>query len=51
MGGVVPNVIALLTETAPKRYRISFVMVAYVGYSLGNAAIAQVAAWFIPSQG
>src|ERR1700680_516161 len=40
MGGVVPNVIALLTETAPKRYRISFVMVAYVGYSLGNAAIA-----------
>ena len=51
MGGVVPNVIALLTETAPKRYRISFVMVAYVGYSLGNAAIAQVAAWFIPSEG
>jgi AAHS family 4-hydroxybenzoate transporter-like MFS transporter len=51
MGGVVPNVIALLTETAPKRYRITFVMVAYVGYSLGNAAVAQVAAWFIPSQG
>src|SRR5207248_3201990 len=50
MGGVVPNVIALLTEMAPKRYRISFVMVAYVGYSLGNAAIAQVAAWFIPLQ-
>ena len=51
MGGVVPNVIALLTETAPKRYRITFVMVAYVGYSLGNAAIAQVAAWFIPAAG
>ena len=51
MGGVVPNVIALLTETAPKRYRITFVMVAYVGYSLGNAAIALLAAWFIPAAG
>jgi len=51
MGGVVPNVIALLTETAPKRYRVTFVMVAYVGYSLGNASIAQAAAWLIPSQG
>jgi MFS transporter, AAHS family, 4-hydroxybenzoate transporter len=51
MGGVVPNVIALLTETAPKRHRVTFVMVAYVGYSVGNAAIAQVAAWLIPSEG
>ncbi len=51
MGGVVPNVIALLTETAPKPYRITFVMVAYMGYSMGNAVIAQVAAWLIPSLG
>src|SRR3954468_23331541 len=51
MGGVVPNVIALLTETAPKPYRITFVMVAYMGYSFGNATIAQVAAWLIPSFG
>ena len=51
MGGVVPNVIALLTETAPKKYRATFVMIAYVGYSMGNAAIGQVAAWFIPEFG
>jgi AAHS family 4-hydroxybenzoate transporter-like MFS transporter len=51
MGGVVPNVIALLTETAPKTYRATFVMIAYVGYSMGNSVIAQVAAWFIPSFG
>jgi AAHS family 4-hydroxybenzoate transporter-like MFS transporter len=51
MGGVVPNVIALLNETAPKKYRVTFVMVAYIGYSLGNAVIAQVAAWFIPAYG
>ena len=51
MGGVVPNVIAFLTETAPKPYRATFVMVAYMGYSFGNASIAQVAAWLIPSLG
>jgi AAHS family 4-hydroxybenzoate transporter-like MFS transporter len=51
MGGVVPNVIALLTETAPKTYRVTFVMVAYIGYSMGNASIAQVAAHFIPDYG
>ena len=48
IGGVVPNVIALLSETAPKRYRISAVMASFVGYSLGNATIGQVAAWLIP---
>ncbi len=48
IGGVVPNVIALLSETAPKRYRVSAVMAAFVGYSLGNATIAQVAAWLVP---
>jgi AAHS family 4-hydroxybenzoate transporter-like MFS transporter len=51
MGGVVPNVIALLNETAPRRYRATFVMIAYVGYSMGNAAIAQVAAWLVPAFG
>jgi AAHS family 4-hydroxybenzoate transporter-like MFS transporter len=48
IGGVVPNVIALLSETAPKRYRVSAVMASFVGYSLGNATIGQVAAWAIP---
>jgi len=51
IGGVVPNVIALLTEAAPKRHRVTFVMAAFVGYSTGNATIAQVAAWFIPAYG
>src|SRR5215510_7317835 len=51
MGGVVPNVIALLNETAPKKYRATFVMIGYVGYSMGNAVIAQVAAWFVPTFG
>jgi AAHS family 4-hydroxybenzoate transporter-like MFS transporter len=51
IGGVVPNVIALLTETAPKRHRVIFVMVAFVGYSMGNSASAQVAAWLMPQYG
>jgi AAHS family 4-hydroxybenzoate transporter-like MFS transporter len=51
IGGVVPNVIALLSETAPKRYRMSAVMASFVGYSLGNATIGQVAAWLIPEFG
>jgi AAHS family 4-hydroxybenzoate transporter-like MFS transporter len=51
IGGVVPNIIALLTETAPKRYRVTFVMVAFIGYSTGNASIAQVAAWLVPAHG
>jgi MFS transporter, AAHS family, 4-hydroxybenzoate transporter len=51
IGGVVPNTIALLTETAPKRFRVTFVMIAFVGYSTGNASVAQIAAWLIPHFG
>ena len=51
IGGVVPNVIALLTEAAPKRHRVTFVMASFVGYSAGNAFIAQLATWFIPVYG
>jgi AAHS family 4-hydroxybenzoate transporter-like MFS transporter len=51
IGGVLPNTVALLTETAPKRVRVTFVMAAFVGYSAGNAAIGQVAAWLIPQFG
>src|SRR5438105_11418273 len=51
IGGAVPNTIALLTETAPKKYRVTFVMASFVGYSTGNATIAQVAAWVGPAVG
>src|SRR5258705_12890621 len=51
IGGVVPNTIALLTETAPKRFRVSAVMAGFVGYSLGNAISGQVAAWLTPEFG
>jgi AAHS family 4-hydroxybenzoate transporter-like MFS transporter len=51
IGGVIPNIVALLTETAPKRFRVTFVMAAFIGYSSGNAAAGQLAAWLIPEFG
>jgi len=51
IGGVIPNTIALLVETAPRRFRASFVMFAFVGYSTGVATIGLVAARFIPRFG
>src|SRR5262249_37744625 len=51
IGGVMPNLVALLTESAPKRARMTFVMAAFIGYSLGNATIGQVAAWLMPQFG
>jgi len=51
IGGVIPNTVALLNETAPKKYRVMFVMAAFVGYSSGNAAMGPIAATFIPMFG
>ena len=51
IGGVIPNIVALLNETAPQRYRVTFVMAVFIGYSIGNAAIGQVAAWLVPEFG
>jgi AAHS family 4-hydroxybenzoate transporter-like MFS transporter len=51
IGGVVPNVIALLNETAPKKYRASFVIVSLIGNSLGAAGVGGLAAATIPHSG
>jgi AAHS family 4-hydroxybenzoate transporter-like MFS transporter len=51
IGGLIPNIVALLGETAPKSYRVTFVMAAFVGYSSGNAAMGWIAAHFIPALG
>ena len=48
IGGAIPNAIALLNEAAPKRYRASFVVVAFLGYATGTASAGQIAAWFTP---
>ena len=47
LGGVMPTTLALLAETAPKRYRASFAMVALFGFPAGTASIGFVAAKLI----
>src|SRR5580693_6320087 len=42
IGGVIPNVISLLTEIAPAALRATFVLIAIIGYGLGAAAIGGV---------
>ena len=51
VGGVVPTTIALLTETAPRRFRASFIMLTLIGIAAGNSAAGQVAAWLIAPLG
>jgi MFS transporter, AAHS family, 4-hydroxybenzoate transporter len=48
MGGVMPTTLAFLAETAPKRFRASFAMMALFGFPAGTAAIGFVAAKLIP---
>lgn len=51
IGGVLPNIVTLLTEGAPKRVRGSSVLLASIGYALGPAAVGGLAAFLIPRTG
>ncbi|HLI22712.1 MAG TPA: MFS transporter [Stellaceae bacterium] len=44
IGGAIPNTIALLNEAAPKRFRASFVVIAFLGYATGTALAGLIAA-------
>lgn len=51
IGGVVPNAVALLNESAPRAWRASFVITSLIGTSLGAAAVGALAAATIPHYG
>jgi AAHS family 4-hydroxybenzoate transporter-like MFS transporter len=51
LGGVMPTTLALLAESAPKRYRASFAMTALFGFPAGGAIVGQVGAHLIPTLG
>lgn len=51
LGGVMPTTLALLAESAPKRYRASFAMTALFGFPAGGAIVGLVGAHLIPSFG
>ena len=51
IGGVMPNVVALMTEYAPKRIRSTLVALMFNGYAIGGMASALLGAWLVPAFG
>ncbi|MBI3699673.1 MAG: MFS transporter [Afipia sp.] len=51
LGSAIPSAVALTSEFAPKRYRASFVLAIYCGFSLGFVVAGAIAAWFLPIYG
>lgn len=51
IGGVMPNVVALMTEYAPKRIRSTLVALMFSGYAIGGMTSALLGAWLVPQFG
>jgi AAHS family 4-hydroxybenzoate transporter-like MFS transporter len=51
IGGLLPNVIALNAEYAPKRYRATMIIVMFTGYPLGTGSPGLLTAWLVPQYG
>lgn len=51
IGGLMPNIIALTAEFAPRRYRATMVIVMFTGVSFGGAIPGVVSALLVPNYG
>ncbi|QOW46247.1 MULTISPECIES: MFS transporter [Acinetobacter] len=51
IGGVMPNVVALMTEYAPKKIRSTLVAVMFSGYAIGGMTSALLGAWLVTDYG
>lgn len=51
IGGMLPNVIALNAEFAPRRARATMIIVMFTGITFGGAVPGPVAAWLVPTYG
>ncbi|MEX5441078.1 MFS transporter [Acinetobacter indicus] len=51
LGGVMPNVIALMTEYAPKKLRATLVSLMFSGYAVGGMCSALLGMWLVPQFG
>lgn len=51
IGGVMPNVVALMTEYMPKKIRSTLVAVMFSGYSVGGMTSAYLGMYLMPSYG
>src|SRR5262249_6647667 len=49
LGGLMPNMIALTGEFAPRRFRATLIIVMFCGLTLGGAVPAAIAVWLVPS--
>ncbi|MCK0511366.1 MFS transporter [Aromatoleum buckelii] len=51
IGGVMPNVVALMTEYSPKKLRTTLVAIMFSGYSVGGMLSAGLGMYLIPNFG
>jgi AAHS family 4-hydroxybenzoate transporter-like MFS transporter len=51
MGGLAPNMISLVAEYAPKRFRATMVICMYTGITLGGAVVGAIAAGLVAAYG
>lgn len=51
LGGLLPNLIALNGEYAPRRLRATLIIVMFCGITLGGAIPAGVSVWLVPTYG
>jgi len=51
LGSAIPSAVALTSEYAPKRYRATFVLAIYCGFSLGFVAAGAASASLLPHYG
>lgn len=51
IGGVMPNVVALMTEYSPKKVRTTLVAIMFSGYSVGGMLSAGLGMYLIPAFG
>ncbi|KXZ64503.1 aromatic acid/H+ symport family MFS transporter [Acinetobacter venetianus] len=51
IGGVMPNVVALMTEYAPKKIRSTLVAIMFSGYAIGGMTSALLGAWLVKEMG
>ena len=51
IGGVMPNVVALMTEYAPKRIRSTLVALMFSGYAIGGMSSALLGVWLVGDYG
>jgi MFS transporter, AAHS family, 4-hydroxybenzoate transporter len=51
IGGFMPNIIALVGEFAPRRFRATLIIVSFVGVGFGGGVPGPIAAAFVPTYG